>query len=402
MAHQLAVFFLAVAVVGLALVAAQGLALRRHLARAAPLPVRHPPVSILKPLCGIDDGLRDNLALFAALAYPEYEVVLGVKSARDPAWHLACEAARRWPGRFQVVLQRGEPGLNPKVNQLLTLARAARHDLLVISDSNVRVEPRYLAEIAGLLEDEGVGLVTHPVVGEGAIHLGSVFDQLHLAGSVAPGVVAAKRLCGRDIVVGKSMAFRRRDLEAMGGFEAVKDVLAEDFVMGMLVPERLGKRVALAPSPVRNVSQRQCVSAFCGRYRRWAVLQRQLVGPFLYAAQALLNPVLVAAAALACDRSPLAAAGFAGTCIAKSALDGAAARALRPSGFAAWQLALVPVKDLLFGGAWAYGLVRRDVSWRGTRLVVGPGSRVLATTAAEVVPEAQGEAAGAPAPSLIL
>ena len=383
MAHQLAVLLFAVAAVGIVLVAAQGLALRRHLAGAAPAGVQRPPISILKPLCGVDDGLRENLALFAALEYPEYEVVLGVKSASDPAWEVARAAARRWPRRFKVVVQRGEPGLNPKVNQLLTLARAARHDVLVISDSNVRVQPRYLAEIAALLEDEGVGLVTHPVVGEGATRLGSLFDQLHLAGAIAPGVVAAKRFCGRDIVVGKSMAFRRRDLVAMGGFEAVKDVLAEDYVMGLLVPERLGKRVALAPSAVRNVSQRQGVSAFSARYCRWAVLQRQLVGPGLYAAQALLNPVLLAAAALACDRTALAAAGFAGTCVAKSALDGAAARALSPGGLATWQLAFVPLKDVLFGGAWAYGFVRREVSWRGTRLLVGPGSRVLGAIPAE-------------------
>ncbi|GEJ56452.1 glycosyltransferase [Anaeromyxobacter diazotrophicus] len=398
MAHHLAVFLFALAAAGLALVAAQGVSLRRHRARPVPPPVRAPPISILKPLCGVDDGLWANLARFAALDYPEYEVVLGVKSARDPVWELACAAARRWPERFRVVRQRGEPGLNPKVNQLLGLARAARHDLLVVSDSNVRVAPGYLAEIAALLEDERVGLVTHPVVGEGAARLGSLLDHLHLAGAVAPGVVAAKRLCGRDVVVGKSMALRRRDLEAMGGFEAVKDVLAEDYVMGLLVPARLGKRVALAPSAVVNVSERQTVAAFSARYRRWAVLQRQLVGPGLYAAQALLNPVLLAAAALACERSALAAAGFAGTCAAKSALDGAAARALRPGGFPAWQLALVPLKDLLFGGAWAYGLVHREVDWRGTKLRVGPGSRVLAP-AADASLAVQGEAA-APTPSL--
>ena len=357
MAHHLAVFLFALTFFGLALVAAQGVALRRHVAGATPPPTRRPPISILKPLCGVDDGLWENLALFAALEYPDYEVVLGVKSARDPAWDLARAAVRRWPRRFRVVVQRGEPGLNPKVNQLLTLAREARHDLLVVSDSNVRVAPGYLAEIAGLLEDEGVGLVTHPVVGEGAVRLGSLFDHLHLAGAVAPGVVAAKRL---------------------------------------------GKRVALAPSAVRNVSERQSVSAFTARYRRWAVLQRQLVGPGLYAAQALLNPVLLAAAALACERSALAAAGFAGTCVAKSAVDGAAARALRPAGFAPWQLALVPLKDLLFGGAWAYGLFHREVDWRGTKLLVGPGSRVLAPIAAAASRGAHGEATGAPTPSFTI
>ncbi len=402
MVHLVAVILFAAAVLGLALVALQALVVRRHVATPVAVAGSRPPISILKPLCGLDDGLWESLALFADLDYPAYEVVLGVKSAADPAWRLACAATRRWPDRFRAVLQRGEPGLNPKVNQLLTLAREARHDLLVVSDSNVRVDRGYLAEIAALLSDEGVGLVTHPVVGVGEARLGSLFDHLHLAGAVAPGVIAAKRLVGRDVVVGKSMALRRADLVRMGGFEAVKDVLAEDFVMGVLVPERLGKRVALAPTPIRNVSERHTMADFSGRYRRWAVLQRQLVGPFVYAAQALLNPVLLAAGGLACERSGLAVAGFGGACLLKAALDGASARVLRPSGFSARQLALVPAKDLVFGAAWAYGLVRRDVLWRGKRLLVGEGSRIDSSVRDGAPMGVHGEAAAAPTPSFTI
>jgi ceramide glucosyltransferase len=372
----------------LAVVALQTWALRRHV-RPGDARVRcaaAPPISVLKPLCGVDDGLEENLAAFAALDHPAYEVVLGLRSRRDPAWPLACAAVRRWPDRFRVALQRGEPGLNPKVNQLITLARAARFDLLVVSDSNVRVAPDYLAEIAALLEDERVGLVTHPImgVGEGVgpERLGSLMDHLHLAGSVAAGVVAAKRLAGRDIVVGKSMAVRRADLAAMGGFEAVKDVLAEDYVMGLMITGVLGKRVAVARRPILNVTARRSVGEFAARYRRWSVLQRQAVGPAVYLAQVMLNPVLLAALGALAARTPAALAGLAGTCVAKAALDGAAARALRPGGFRVRQLAWVPAKDLVFGAAWAYGLVRRDVAWRGTRLRVLPGTRIEAPAAA--------------------
>lgn len=370
----------------LAVVALQTWALRRHV-RPGEARVRAaaaPPVSILKPLCGVDDGLEENLAAFAALDYPSYEVVLGIRSRRDPAWPVACAAVRRWPDRFRVALQRGEPGLNPKVNQLVTLARAARFDVLVVSDSNVRVAPDYLAEIAALLEDERIGLVTHPIMGVGlgqgvgAERLGSLMDHLHLAGSVAAGVVAAKRLAGRDIVVGKSMALRRADLAAMGGFEAVKDVLAEDYVMGLMITGVLGKRVAVARRPILNVTAHHGVGEFAARYRRWSVLQRQAVGPAVYLAQVMLNPVLLAALGALAARTPAALAGFAGTCVAKAALDGAAARALRPGGFRLSQLAWVPAKDLVFGAAWAYGLVRRDVAWRGTRLRVLPGTRIEA------------------------
>lgn len=376
------------AAAGLVAIGVQTALLRRHLAtrardrsRGAP-----PPVSILKPLCGLDDGLEQNLASFAALDYPVFEVLLGVASREDAAWPVARAAARRWPDRFRAILQRGAPGLNPKVNQLVTLAREARHDMLVVSDSNVRVEPGYLGEIAALLEDPAVGLVTHPITGAGERTLGSLFDHLHLAGSITPGVVAAQRLAGHDIVVGKSMALRRADLAAMGGFEAVKDVLAEDYVMGDLISAVLGKRVAIARRPIQNVSEGKSLAAFASRYRRWGVLQRRSVGAVPYAAMGLLNPVLLGTLGLAAMPSATSAALCAGTFVAKAALDGAAARALRPGGFRLRQLALIPAKDLLFGAMWAVGLVRSDVAWRGRRIRVGRGTRIEEAAAPRLAP----------------
>jgi ceramide glucosyltransferase len=378
MAVDPSVALFAAAACGLAAIAIQTLLVRRHLRGAPAAPTCRPPVSILKPLCGIDDELEANLATFAHLDYPEYEVVLGVRCARDPAFAVARAAARRWPGRFRVVLQRGEPGRNPKVNQLVTLERAARHAVLVVSDSNVRVEPGYLAEIVALLEDDAVGLVTHPIAGLGAERLGALMDHLHLAGSITPAIVTTRRLAGRDIVVGKSMALRRGDLEAMGGFVAVRDVLAEDYVMGCMVSSVLGKRVAVARRPIRNVSCRASVGQFAARYRRWGVLQRQAAGPLAYAGLALLNPVLLAAAGAAVSWTPAAAASLGAVCATKIALDEAAARALRPGGFRWHELALVPLKDLVFGTAWAFALFRRDIAWRGTRIRVGPGTRIEA------------------------
>ncbi|HUL57756.1 MAG TPA: ceramide glucosyltransferase [Anaeromyxobacteraceae bacterium] len=386
MASAALLVLLVAAAGGLVTIAAQHLALWAHLRQAPLAPRRTPAISVLKPLCGVDDELEANLASFAELDYPAYEVLLGVRSRRDPAWEVAREAARRWPGRFRPVLQRGEPGLNPKVNQLVTLARAARHDVLVVSDSNVRVGRGYLAEIAALLEDGAVGLVTHPIAGVGEARLGSLLDHLHLAGSVAPGVVGAKRLAGRDIVVGKSMALRRADLEALGGFEAVKDVLAEDYVLGRMIGDVLGKRVAVAHRPVLNVSAGRSLSEFAARHRRWAVLQRQAVGRTAYASLLLLNPVLLAVLAAAVARTAEALAALAAVCVAKAALDGAAARALRPGGFRVAQLAMVPLKDLVFGWAWIYGLLRRDVEWRGTRLVVTAGTRIEAPRAGYELP----------------
>ena len=154
----------------------------------------------------------------------------------------------------------------------------------------MRVQPSYLSEIAAWLADPGVGLVTHLIAGVGERRAGSLLENLHFAGTIAPGIAAAKRLLGRDVVMGKSMAFRREDLAALGGFEAVKDVLAEDYVLGLMVPRGSASGSRSRRRPVQNVSREKRVARFVARCQRWSVLQRKLVGPWLYASQVILNP----------------------------------------------------------------------------------------------------------------
>jgi ceramide glucosyltransferase len=375
------------AVCGVVLLAVQQVALRLHLAGGpARRPRRRAPVSILKPLCGVDDDLEANLERFATLDYAAYEVVLGVRDERDAAYPLAVAAAMRWPDRVRVVLQRGAPGLNPKVNQLVTLASAARHEILVVSDSNVRVPDGYLDELVALFEDPTVGCVTHPVAGADEQTLGSLLDNLHLASSVGAGQVAAKRVAGRDLVVGKSMALRRADLERLGGFAAFADYLAEDYVIGQRVGTVLGKRVAVARTPVINVSRRRSVGDFYRRYARWSVIHRTAIAPSTYMAQSLLNPTPIALVALALAPSLGALACVTAIGASKAALDVGAGRALRPGGFGVRALACVAVKDLLLAAAWVHGLSHDTVLWRGNRLRVLPGSR-LARAAAAALPD---------------
>jgi ceramide glucosyltransferase len=367
---------------GVALVAVQVVLLRRHLRRPTAVTSARPPISILKPLCGLDDQLAENLAAFAALPYPAYEVVLGVASADDPAYAVAADIVWRWPARFRLVIQPASPGLNPKVNQLLGLAAAAHADLLVISDSNTRVPADYLDEIAAHLADPDVGLVTHPIAGCGdelpGASLGALLDNLHLTGTITAGFVAARDLCGKSYVVGKSMALWRRDLDALGGFAAVKDVLAEDFVLGRLIPAVLGKRVVLARAVVRCVSARRTVAAFAHRYARWSVMQRQCAGLPAYLGLLLLNPVLLAVLALVLAPSRLTVGALGLIVGARALADGVAGLLLRgracvgPFVGRAWWL--VPLKELLVAGTWFYGLCNHSIEWRSNRLIVGPGS----------------------------
>jgi ceramide glucosyltransferase len=366
----------AAALAGVAAAAVELAVLWRHLRRGpapAPPAVR-PPISILKPLCGLDDELAENLRQFAELPYPDYEVLLGLRHTGDPAYAIAWAVARRWPARFRVVLQEGAPGLNPKVNQLITLAAAARHNIWVVSDSNARVGAGYLDEIAAHLDDPSVGLVTHPIAGGGedrrGARAGSVMDDLHMTGTITPAVVVASRLFGKSFVVGKSMALRRCDVEALGGFQVVKDVLAEDLVLGRMVPARLGKRVVLGRSTVTSVSVRRTMAGFVQRYTRWAVTLRRCAGLGSLLPLLLKNPVLLSAAALAVAPSRAAAATAVFCVLARAANDALAARLLRGRRFAARALLWVPFKDLLAALAWTEGLFRRSVEWRKSRLIV--------------------------------
>ncbi|TMA18790.1 MAG: glycosyl transferase [Deltaproteobacteria bacterium] len=375
---------LSLAAAGVLLGIVQVAALCRHLSEPLREPGEFPFISILKPLCGVDDDPWGNLRSFTNLRYPAYEILLGVKDTRDPAYAVAVQAAKRWPHLVRVVLQRSSPGLNPKVNQLITLASAARGEVLVVSDSNIRVRPDYLRVIAAAFEDRDVALVTHPVGGIGARTAGALLDNLIMCGSIAPGVTSAKRIAGVDFVVGKSMALRRSDLRAMGGFERLKDVLAEDFLSGWIVTRELGKKVALAAQPVFNVCRSQRVRACFSRYLRWSVMQRKAVGNVAYAAQIFLNPVALVTAALLASPDRWTALGAAIVVLARSGLCECSARALRGRGFSLLCL-FVPLGDLLVACAWAVGLIRNEISWRGNRLAVHEGTRLerVAATYAE-------------------
>ncbi len=376
------------ACIGLLVLTVQFALVLRHRGEA-PSPARagsaRPGISILKPLCGVDDDLEANLAQFAALDYAgAYEVVLGVKDARDLAFAVARAAVARWPHVMRLEVQEGAPGRNPKVNQLITLADRARHGLLVISDSNTRVAPGYLEEIARAFEDPDVGCVTHPVSGVGERTFGALLDNLHLSASAAAGMIAAKRAANQDIVVGKSMALRREDVDALGGFFSVKDVLAEDFVIGQWVTRKLGRRVVVARTPVFNVSLRKSVLSFFQRYLRWSVIHRTAVSPGTYFAQALLNPTPLALLGALLAPSEESAALCLVVALGKVAVDLSTVRALRPQPLTWDAVPAVFAKDALLFAAWTYALFSRTVNWRGTRLRVSRGSRLVPLRATEL------------------
>jgi ceramide glucosyltransferase len=366
--------FLIAACIGVALVGLILAVTLRHLRLGSPVASVWPGISVLKPLCGADDGLPENLASFATLPYRgDYELVLGVRSVDDLAFPLAIAAVRRWPGRVRLVIQEGEAGFNPKVNQLVCMARAARHDLLVVSDSNVRVPEGYLTDIAGHMGRPGVGCVTHPVAGEGHRSLGALLDNLHLGGSIAPGMVAAQRLLKRGLAVGKSMALWRQDLDLLGGFASVANVLAEDYALGNRLVHQLGTRVAVSSLPVWNIAVEKSVGSFFHRYLRWSVTHRTAISFPEYLAVSLLNPIPLAMIGFALRPGTGEAATLAACAVIKPALDAVAFSRLRRQLFSWRAFGAGWLKDALLFAAWVNGLYARTVLWRGNRLRVLPG-----------------------------
>ncbi len=373
----IAMTFAAASAIGVIVLAIQRTVLWWTMRRPAKTDGGRPPISIFKPMAGVDDDLEENLLGFVNLDYPEYEVILGVKDANDKAYPIGLDFVKRFPHRFRLVLQEGSPGHNPKVNQLATMEKHAKYDIFLVSDSNSRARDPYLKEIGTLFDDPQVVCVSNPVSGTGHVSTAALADNLHLAATVGIGQLASKAFANKDLVVGKSMAMRRSALEQLGGFKHYANALAEDYVIGVDIPRRLGAKVAIARTPVWNYAVRKSKRAFVRRYARWAVIHRTAVTLPTSIGQALLNPWPISLVALALWPTREMAALTVVAYLAKLVCDVTAAWSLECRNLGLRVLWILPLKDLIIFGCWARALVVRTVDWRGNRLRVTYGSQLV-------------------------
>jgi len=255
-------------------------------------PLSLPPVSVLKPLKGLDDNLFDNLESICLQDYPEYEVIFSLQDHNDPAYKVARKIKDKYPVRdINIVVERCNAGLNPKVNNLIPAYRVAKFGHVLVSDSNVMVNNNYLREIIKHMENPRVGLVSNMIKGTGGRTFGSIFENLHLNSFVMGSICFLDKFLKMPCVVGKSMLMKKQDLEAIGGFKAVKDVLAEDYLIGKKL-HGIGKHVVLSNHMIKNVNEYWGVRKFINRHTRCGKL-RWKIGGVRYFSELLGNPVFM-------------------------------------------------------------------------------------------------------------
>jgi ceramide glucosyltransferase len=329
---------------------------------------RPPAVSVLKPLCGRDPGLRQNLESFFRQDHPDFELVFGVVGEHDPALDVVRELAREYPAvRCQIVAHSGQGALNPKVDNLLGMLPRAEHDLVLVSDSNVRAPAHYVRELATLYATERPGLVTNLFAGVGEDSLGAALENVQLSGFCAAGI-ALPTLLGDAILVGKSALFSRRRLDRLGGLRKLSDVLAEDYVMGKTF-HRAGGRIIVAPTVLENVTHSMTLRAMLARHLRWTMMRFRLL-PIAAALEPLTSPLVLL---------PLAwivlgpwAIAWAVAMLGLRDLGGW----LVLRGSARWYLPIVlaPLREVLVLGVWCVAPLKQHVSWRGKRFRLGAGT----------------------------
>ncbi len=338
------------------------------------------PISVLRPLRGVDDELCANLESLCRQDHPCFELILCAADPDDPALPVAEEIARRYRGvNLRIVSGEWREGANPKVRLLRTMLGLARHPAILISDSNVRVAPDYLSVMAGALDEPGVGLVSNLILGEGERSLGAHLENLLLNTAIVGGIAGCAEATSHPVVMGKSMLFSRTALAQAGGFGSVADVLAEDYLLGVSV-RNAGYRVRTLGHPVYTVNRSWTILRTFGRHLRWAVIRRS-IAPHFFGLELLGHPELFAIATLlAASSTPGADTGVRLGALSALGLSGLATSLLlfRLCGVRRGLklMMLWPIGVVLRFAVWSSAWFTSRVDWRGIVYRVGRGSRL--------------------------
>ena len=274
------------ALIGVAQLFIGTLLIERFCATPAPIPQAYPPVSILKPLCGVEPLTELALESFFLIEYPKFQIVFGVQNAADPVLQVVQKLRARYPDRdVALVVDPTLHGTNRKISNLINMLPSCAYEVLVMSDADIHVPPYFLDRVAAALEEPGAGLVTTLYTGlPGTPHLASLLGASQINHTFLPGVLLAHKLGRRDCL-GVTMALTRQVLAQVGGLKAVANHLADDQVLGRLVIAKGYKLTLAQVIPAATVPEKDFRAMFRHELR-WARTIRALV-PLPYAASIL-------------------------------------------------------------------------------------------------------------------
>lgn len=336
-----------------------------------------PPVSILKPLKGADPEIYECFRSHCLQDYAEYEIIFGVSDPADPAVSFVRQLQQEFPDRaIHLIVCDKTLGANVKVSNLIQMLPHARHEYLIVNDSDIQVEREYLRRVMAPFAGPRVGMVTCLYRGVGASTLGSRLESLGIATDFCAGVLVARRLEGSlRFGLGSTLAFRRTDLELAGGFQAIVNFLADDYELGKRIAQ-LGLRVVLSDLVVETHLPPYGVRDFLAHQLRWARGVRDarpggyigLVSTF-----GLMWSLLTVIAARAAPWSWAALAFVLALRFAMALVVGRAVlrdRQLLPN------LWLLPVRDLIAAFVWIASFAGRKVTWRGERFTLKRGQLI--------------------------
>ena len=335
-----------------------------------------PPVSVLKPLRGIEQNFCENLATFFRQDYPNFEIVFGLSDDGDAARWTIAQLQRDFPNvPVKVVTVSESSGTNPKMGKLDRMVAAASHDILVLSDADIRVASDYLRRVVRPLADDGIGLVTCLYRGVPAKPFLSLLESLSMCGDFAGQVLLARMIQGIRFGLGATMVTRKRQIAQIGGIAKWADYLADDYILGREIAAA-GFRIHLSSAVVETVLPRRTALQTFHQQLRWARTIRAC-SPAGYPGLIFVFGVPLALAALAFEpHSVEALVTLAAVLLARFLAAFAAGGIVCRDRVLARYFWLLPIRDFLALGIWVLSFFGRKVVWRDARFRLLPGGKI--------------------------
>lgn len=343
-----------------------------------------PPVSNLKPIRGLDPDSYENFASFCRQDYPEYELLFCVGDEDDPVVPILQQLAQEYPERhIRILFGAGEKGSNDKVVKLARLVREARHEVVVINDSDVRVQPDYLRTVVAPLVNPKVGAVTCFYVPIEDKTLTESLQSIGMFSDFYAGILVARQLDGVKFALGPTIVTTRTRLAGFGGYEAIQFRPADDLLVGRLIAEQ-GYDVELLPYSIETVADYQSLSELLHKRLRWTVVMRHM-RPWGHLGLLLTQGLPWALAAIAVRPSAAVALGYLGTYLFLRMAMTYSVGIWGLKHKALWtKLGLIPVWDAVAFFIWLVSFTRNSIRWRDGQYYIRDG---------QLVPVAPGEPA---------